>query len=66
MLALTAMAASLAGALAWASGETGGHFRDPADGRFDVSNFLDSMYGFMPMLVPITEPAVGPMENLTL
>jgi hypothetical protein len=34
-------------------------FADPADGRFDVSGFLDSAYGFVPLLIPITEPAVG-------
>ena len=34
-------------------------FRDPNDGRFDVSGFLDTAYGFVPLLVPITEPAVG-------
>jgi hypothetical protein len=34
-------------------------FFDPEDGRFDVSAFLDEAYGFMPLLVPITEPAVG-------
>src|SRR5688572_2695229 len=34
-------------------------FRDPDDGRFDVSGFLDTAYGFVPLLIPITEPAVG-------
>lgn len=34
-------------------------FRDPGDGRFDVSGFLDKAHGFMPVLVPITEPALG-------
>jgi outer membrane protein assembly factor BamA len=34
-------------------------FKDPEDGRFDVSGFLDTAHGFMPMLVPITEPALG-------
>jgi hypothetical protein len=34
-------------------------FEDPDDGRFDVSAFLDTAYGFLPLLVPITEPAVG-------
>jgi hypothetical protein len=29
------------------------------DGKFDVSNFLDQAYGFLPVVVPITEPAVG-------
>ena len=34
-------------------------FRDPEDGWLDVSGFLDRPYGFFPLLVPITEPAVG-------
>lgn len=34
-------------------------FTDPADGWFDVSEFLDSAYGFVPFGSPITEPAVG-------
>jgi hypothetical protein len=29
------------------------------DRRFDVSDFLDTAYGFVPLLVPITEPAIG-------
>jgi hypothetical protein len=29
------------------------------DGWLDVSAFLDEKYGFLPMVVPITEPAVG-------
>lgn len=34
-------------------------FADPGDGRFDVSSFLDTAYGFVPLLIPITEPALG-------
>ena len=34
-------------------------FRDPVDGAFDVSNFLSTQQGFLPIAVPITEPAVG-------
>jgi hypothetical protein len=34
-------------------------FRDPEDDRFDVGAFLDSAYGFLPIVTPITEPAVG-------
>lgn len=34
-------------------------FRDPEDGAFDVSGFLESAHGFLPLVVPITEPAVG-------
>ena len=33
--------------------------RSEEDGQFDVSGFLDKAYGFVPILVPITEPAVG-------
>jgi len=34
-------------------------FRDPEDGWFDVGSFLDTAYGFVPVIAPITEPAVG-------
>jgi len=34
-------------------------FIDPVDGAFDVSKFLESRAGFFPVLMPITEPAVG-------
>ena len=37
----------------------GGIFTDPVDGAFDLDRFLASRYGFVPILVPITEPAVG-------
>jgi hypothetical protein len=30
-----------------------------SDGWFDVSGFLDTAYGFVPLVAPITEPAVG-------
>ena len=42
-----------------AAGEKPSKFRSPEDGWFDVSAFLDEKYGFVPVLVPITEPAVG-------
>jgi surface antigen Omp85-like protein len=29
------------------------------DGGFDMSGFLDEKYGFLPVVLPITEPAVG-------
>ena len=29
------------------------------DGWLDVSDFLDKKYGFLPIVIPITEPAVG-------
>ena len=34
-------------------------FLDPLDHWFDASGFLDTRYGFLPMALPITEPAVG-------
>src|SRR5688572_22923955 len=34
-------------------------FRDTEDGAFDVSNFLSTRVGFLPIAMPITEPAVG-------
>ncbi|MFC5050782.1 BamA/TamA family outer membrane protein [Rubritalea spongiae] len=39
-------------------------FIDPSDGYFDVSSFLDHPYGFIPIVNPITEPAIG--EGLAL
>lgn len=32
---------------------------DPVDGWLDASGFLDTAYGFVPLFMPITEPAVG-------
>lgn len=32
---------------------------DPEDGWFDVSGFLDERYGFVPLAIPVTEPALG-------
>jgi hypothetical protein len=34
-------------------------FRSPDDGRLDSSGFLDEKYGFLPVVLPITKPAVG-------
>jgi hypothetical protein len=34
-------------------------FTDPEDGQFDMSQFLATAYGFMPIGSIITEPAVG-------
>jgi hypothetical protein len=34
-------------------------FRSAEDGWVDVSGFLDEKYGFLPVAIPITEPAVG-------
>ena len=33
--------------------------RSAEDGWLDMSGFLDQAYGFVPLVVPITEPAVG-------
>jgi len=35
------------------------HFFDEQDGYFDLSTFLEHPYGFLPLVIPITEPAVG-------
>jgi len=42
-----------------AESPTASRFRDPEDGWFDASKFLDSASGFLPLAMPITEPAVG-------
>lgn len=34
-------------------------FRDPEDGAFDLSSFLLEHNGVLPIIIPITEPAVG-------
>lgn len=34
-------------------------FRDPQDGAIDLSQFLLEAHGVLPVLIPITEPAVG-------
>jgi hypothetical protein len=34
-------------------------FYSADDGWFDLSGFLDETYGFVPLVIPITEPAVG-------
>lgn len=34
-------------------------FWSSEDGWFDISGFLDEAYGFIPIAIPITEPAVG-------
>lgn len=48
------------GALAAADGEPAARSRFiDSDGWLDLSQFLDTAYGFVPLIVPITEPAVG-------
>jgi outer membrane protein assembly factor BamA len=45
---------------AWAEDEKPASlFRSPDDGWLDISGFLDQVYGFVPVAIPITEPAVG-------
>jgi hypothetical protein len=34
-------------------------FKDPEDGAFDLGHLISGGVGFVPILVPITEPAVG-------
>ena len=34
-------------------------FRSPEDGWLDMSEFIDQAYGFAPIVIPITEPALG-------
>jgi hypothetical protein len=55
---ISAAAGPPADAVAPAS-RTGSRFRDPEDGQFDVSAFLEKPHGFLPVPVVITEPAVG-------
>lgn len=35
------------------------NFRDPEDGQLDVSEFLEHPFGFLPIPIIVTEPAVG-------
>ena len=39
--------------------EVSSRFFDTDDGWLDLSQFLDTTYGFVPLVAPITEPAVG-------
>lgn len=58
--ALTAALAAGLLLLAWpARAAEGSPFVDPTDGAFDVDRFLASRHGFVPLVVPVTEPAVG-------
>jgi hypothetical protein len=63
-VALVCLLGALA-APAWSSPQVdepdsaGSKFRSAEDGAFDVSGFLDEEYGFVPLVIPITEPAVG-------
>jgi hypothetical protein len=46
-------------ALQTAATNTSSKFFSTEDGWLDVSGFLDETYGFVPLVIPITEPAVG-------
>ena len=46
-------------ALQTAATDTSSKFFSAEDGWLDVGRFLDEKYGFMPLVIPITEPAVG-------
>jgi len=60
MLAATVLLApELARAEEPALAAEGSSFIDPTDGAFDVDRFLASRYGFVPLVAPVTEPAVG-------
>ncbi len=41
-------------------------FFDPDDGCLDISEFLEDPLGFVPIVVPITEPTVGAGASLAL
>ena len=54
-LALFSVAAN-----SWAGdGDKPSRLIDASDGWLDLSQFLDTAYGFVPLVSPITEPAVG-------
>ena len=61
VVCLAAFAAALhtANGIAAEERRAASRFVDPDDGRFDISEFLDTTYGFVPLVAPITEPAVG-------
>ena len=39
--------------------ESQSRFRSDQDGWLDMSGFLDKSFGFIPLVIPITEPAIG-------
>ena len=57
LIALTALPA--AGTAAADEATASGRFFHTEDGWLDISGFLDTAYGFVPLLAPVTEPAVG-------
>ncbi|HET9597693.1 MAG TPA: BamA/TamA family outer membrane protein [Anaeromyxobacteraceae bacterium] len=58
-LLAAALAAACAAAPSGARAALGDAFVDPTDGAFDASAWLASRRGFVPLIVPITEPALG-------
>ena len=62
----TALILLLALTPAPAVGQKGGVFRDPEDGRLDMSEWLLTKKGFLPIPIIITEPAVGYGGGLVL
>lgn len=56
-MAAIAVAAAAAAADTTTTGSA--RFTDAEDGWFDLGGFLDTAYGFVPVAMPITEPAVG-------
>jgi hypothetical protein len=45
--------------VSFAQNERHGMLRDSTDGALDISHFLFDLHGFLPIVMPITEPAVG-------
>ena len=63
----TALVLLLALTPALAAGQTkGGVFRDPEDGHLDMSEWLLTKKGFLPIPIIITEPALGYGGGLVL
>jgi hypothetical protein len=56
---MRAAALGLCLAVAARASEAGSVFVDPEDGWLDLSAFLEKAYGFVPVLSPVTEPAIG-------
>lgn len=50
---------SVVGDVANPTAKTQSKFRDPVDGYFDLSQILNDPLGFVPLVIPITEPALG-------
>ena len=58
LITVVGLLAALPGRPAGAQGVLSGG-RDPDDGALDISEFLATSYGFLPVITPVTEPAVG-------